>query len=94
MYHLLGIQEKSKMLYPFESLMFLETDGVFGYPGVITNFAERLSASLPPVIYGNGNQTRDFILVDDIVVVSAIVLSAADADKKKVVTKADLEFEF
>jgi len=26
----------------------------FGYPGVITNFAERLSAILPPVIYGNG----------------------------------------
>ncbi|MGC2668433.1 MAG: hypothetical protein WA220_04545, partial [Candidatus Nitrosopolaris sp.] len=42
-----------------------------------------MSASLPPVIYGNGNQTRDFILVDDIGVVSAIVLSAADANKKK-----------
>jgi len=53
-----------------------------------------LSASSPPVIYGNGNQTRDFILVDDIVVIGPIVLSAADADKKKVVTKADLEFEF
>jgi UDP-glucose 4-epimerase len=26
----------------------------FGYPGVITKFAERLSASLPPVIYGTG----------------------------------------
>ena len=42
-----------------------------------------MSASLPPVIYGNGNQTRDFILVDDIGVVSAIVLSAADGNKKK-----------
>ncbi|PWU81772.1 MAG: hypothetical protein DLM72_05285 [Candidatus Nitrosopolaris wilkensis] len=53
----------------------------FGYAGVITKFAERLSARLPPVIYGNGNQIRDFIFVDD--VVSAIVLSAADADKKQ-----------
>jgi UDP-glucose 4-epimerase len=52
----------------------------FGYAGVITKFAERLSASLPPVIYGNGSQTRDFISVDD--VVSAIVLSAAVADKR------------
>ena len=51
----------------------------FRYAGVITKFAERLSASLPPIIYGNGDQTRDFIFVDD--VVSAIVLSASVADK-------------
>ena len=43
------------------------------YAGVITKFAERLSASLPPVLYGDGNQIRDFIFVDD--VVNAIVLS-------------------
>jgi UDP-glucose 4-epimerase len=53
----------------------------FGYAGVITKFGERLSASLPPVIYGNGDQTRDFIFVDD--VISAIVLSAGVADKKQ-----------
>ena len=53
----------------------------FGHVGVITKFAERLSASLPPVIYGNGDQTRDFIFVDD--VVGAIVLSAGVADKKQ-----------
>lgn len=52
----------------------------FGYAGVITKFAERLSASLAPLIYGDGNQTRDFIFIDD--VVSAIMLSAAVADKK------------
>jgi UDP-glucose 4-epimerase len=51
----------------------------FGYAGVITRFAERLSASLPPVIYGDGNQTRDFVFVDD--VVSAIILSAGATDK-------------
>jgi nucleoside-diphosphate-sugar epimerase len=31
------------------------------------------------VIYGDGNQTRDFVFVDD--VVSAIILSAGAADK-------------
>jgi nucleoside-diphosphate-sugar epimerase len=36
----------------------------FGYSGVSTKIAERLSASLPPVINGNGNQTGDFIFVD------------------------------
>jgi nucleoside-diphosphate-sugar epimerase len=51
----------------------------FRHAGVITKFAERLSARLPPIIYGNGDQTRDFIFVDD--VVSAIVLSASVTDK-------------
>ena len=36
------------------------------YAGVITNFIDRLSAGLPPVIYGDGRQTRDFISVDDV----------------------------
>ncbi|HET7148607.1 MAG TPA: SDR family NAD(P)-dependent oxidoreductase [Candidatus Nitrosopolaris sp.] len=52
-----------------------------GYAGVITRFAERLSANLPPLIYGNGDQTRDFIFVDD--VVNGIILSARAADKKQ-----------
>jgi UDP-glucose 4-epimerase len=51
----------------------------FRNAGVITKFAERLSARLPLMIYGNGDQTRDFIFVDDLV--SAIVLSASVADK-------------
>jgi UDP-glucose 4-epimerase len=36
------------------------------YAGVITNFADRLSTGLPPVIYGDGRQTRDFVSVDDV----------------------------
>ncbi|PWU81584.1 MAG: hypothetical protein DLM72_06250 [Candidatus Nitrosopolaris wilkensis] len=63
------------------SIRIVNVFGEGGYAGVITKFAERLLAGLPPVIYGNGNQTRDFIFVDD--VVSAIVLSAAVADKKQ-----------
>ena len=37
------------------------------YAGVITKFTERLSQRLPPIIYGDGNQTRDFISVNDVV---------------------------
>jgi len=40
---------------------------------VISKFAARLSKGLPPIIYGNGKHTRDFISVDD--VVYAILLS-------------------
>lgn len=47
------------------------------YAGVITRFAERLAKGLPPIIYGDGKQTRDFISVKD--VIRAITL-AADSD--------------
>jgi len=33
---------------------------------VISKFAGRLSIGLPPIIYGDGNHTRDFISVDDV----------------------------
>lgn len=37
------------------------------YSGVITKFLERLRLRQPPVIYGDGEQTRDFIFVEDVV---------------------------
>jgi len=43
------------------------------YAGVITKFADRIRNKLSPIIYGNGEQTRDFISVRD--AVNAIVLS-------------------
>jgi len=36
------------------------------YSGVITKFIDRVSKGLPPVIYGDGTQTRDFIHVLDV----------------------------
>lgn len=36
------------------------------YTGVITRFIERVRQNLPPVIYGDGKQTRDFIHVLDV----------------------------
>jgi UDP-glucose 4-epimerase len=44
------------------------------YSGVINAFAERLLANKPLVIYGDGNQSRDFVSVQEIV--SANILAA------------------
>jgi UDP-glucose 4-epimerase len=45
---------------------------------VITRFAKRLSIGHPPIIYGDGMQTRDFISVDD--VIDAIILSTSSME--------------
>lgn len=37
------------------------------YGGVIARFIERLREGSAPIIFGDGNQTRDFIYVDDVV---------------------------
>ena len=36
------------------------------YAGVVSKFIERVKKGLPPIIYGDGFQTRDFIHVDDV----------------------------
>jgi UDP-glucose 4-epimerase len=48
---------------------------------VITKFATRLSKGLPPEIYGDGKNTRDFISVDD--VTEAILLSIRAMEEPK-----------
>jgi len=47
---------------------------------VISKFATRLSNGLPPIIYGDGNHTRDFISVYD--VVDGILLSIRAMENK------------
>jgi UDP-glucose 4-epimerase len=37
------------------------------YAAVIPKFVERMKAGLPPVIHGDGKQTRDFVYVGDVV---------------------------
>lgn len=37
------------------------------YAGVITRFVTRALNEEPPIIFGDGNQTRDFIFVGDVV---------------------------
>lgn len=47
------------------------------YSGVISIFMTQAAAGLPPTIYGDGNQTRDFVYVKD--VVSANLLAAVNS---------------
>ncbi|MGB9779166.1 MAG: SDR family NAD(P)-dependent oxidoreductase [Candidatus Bathyarchaeales archaeon] len=49
------------------------------YSGVITRFIERLSVKKPPVIYGDGAQTRDFIHVSDVVEAMMLSLDSGSA---------------
>ncbi|MBK1671060.1 hypothetical protein CKO28_23930 [Rhodovibrio sodomensis] len=47
------------------------------YSGVITVFVERLLRGEPTVIYGDGQQTRDFIYVEDVVDAICLALESA-----------------
>jgi UDP-glucose 4-epimerase len=38
-----------------------------GYGGVVTIFLNRIIHNLPPIIHGDGQQTRDFVSVEDVV---------------------------
>jgi len=46
--------------------------------GVISIFSEKLYKKESPVIFGSGNQTRDFIYVEDIVEANILALSKAN----------------
>ena len=45
------------------------------YSGVITQFIDRLKQRKPPIIYGDGQQTRDFVHVKDIVEANMLALN-------------------
>jgi len=66
-------------LHLFDSVISLRFFNVFGvgqsdeYAGVISKFKERIQDGSSPVIYGDGNQQRDFVSVGD--VVDSIVVS-------------------
>lgn len=45
------------------------------YSGVITSFVNRLLQNQPPIINGDGKQTRDFVHVDDVVSANLLALN-------------------
>jgi UDP-glucose 4-epimerase len=52
----------------------------FGEAGVISIFASKMLAGEAPSIYGDGNQTRDYVFIDD--VIHAFALAADRGDGK------------
>jgi len=46
-----------------------------GYGGVISIFARRILSDMPPIIYGDGSQTRDYTYVEDAVRAYDLVLN-------------------
>ena len=49
------------------------------YSGVITKFIERAKVNKPPIIFGDGNQTRDFISIHDVIDVVVRCIEYDDA---------------
>jgi len=49
------------------------------YSGVLVKFIDRLSRNEPPVIYGDGEQTRDLTYVEDVVEAHILALSSKSA---------------
>ena len=47
----------------------------FGYGGVISIFTRRVLSNIPPIIYGNGLQTRDYTYIEDVVGAYDLVLN-------------------
>jgi len=52
------------------------------YAGVISRFFDRLKNKLPPIIYGDGKQTRDFVYVSDVVEATVTALGCEKAAGK------------
>ena len=48
-----------------------------GYGGAISIFARRVLNGMPPIIYGDGNQTRDYTYVEDLVCAFDLILNCS-----------------
>jgi nucleoside-diphosphate-sugar epimerase len=49
------------------------------YSGVITIFVDRILKNLPPIIYGDGLQIRDFVNIEDVVQADMLSMESKDA---------------
>lgn len=55
-----------------------------GYGFVVGIFIDRVLSGLPPVVFGDGLQTRDFVYVDDCVAAMVLAGMSSEADGKVV----------
>lgn len=55
-----------------------------GYGGVISIFTKRVLSNMPPVIYGSGEQTRDYTYIDDIVDAYDLILNYPSAIREPI----------
>jgi UDP-glucose 4-epimerase len=80
--HILSYNKSRKIQNTISLRIFnVYGNGQVSESDVVTKFARRLSKGLPPIIYGDGEHTRDFISVDD--VADALLLSIRAMEEGK-----------
>ena len=60
------------IMRPFNTFGIRQKDT--GYGGAISIFVKRVLSGTPPIIYGDGNQTRDYLYVEDLVKAYELIL--------------------
>ncbi len=87
----LAAEQNCRRFYELEGLetVCLRYFNVYGprqtpgeYAGVMIKFLERLRAGQPPIICGDGEQTRDFIFVGDVAEATLLALEREDVAGK------------
>ncbi len=68
-------------IFRFFNIYGLRQDPSSPYSGVISIFTERAAKGLPISIFGDGEQTRDFLYVDDLVRLLMQALSATSVEE-------------
>lgn len=67
-------------IFRFFNIFGPRQDPASPYSGVISIFADRVQKNLPITVFGDGEQTRDFVYVDDLVQILVQALEAAIVD--------------
>jgi UDP-glucose 4-epimerase len=65
------------------------------YAGVVTKFISRLNRGLPPIIFGDGKQTRDFVAIEDVVnsiLAASKLFERMDTQRKELKPRRRQEF--